>query len=44
MPGFMPYVEITKFKFKENENYGPSTNKGKFNKGTVILAGTKITF
>ena len=44
MPGFMPYVEITKFKFKENDNYTVDSNKGKFNKGTVILAGTKITF
>jgi predicted porin len=41
MPGFMPYVEVTKFKFKENKNFG---TPAKFNKGTVILAGTKITF
>jgi predicted porin len=41
MPGFMPYVEVTKFKFKENKNFGTSA---KFNKGTVILAGTKIKF
>lgn len=44
MPGFMPYVEVTKFKFKENDNYGTGTDKAKFNKGTVILAGTKISF
>ena len=43
MPGFIPYVEITKFKFKENKNFNQATNV-KFNKGTVILAGTKIQF
>ena len=41
MPGFMPYIEVTKFKFKENTNYNIGAT---FNKGTVILAGTKIKF
>ena len=41
MPGFMPYVELTGFKFKENENFGKDA---KFNKGMVFLAGTKIKF
>lgn len=41
MPGFMPYVEVTRFNFKKNENFG---NDAKFNKGTVVLAGTKIKF
>ncbi|EDV18718.1 hypothetical protein TRIADDRAFT_62802 [Trichoplax adhaerens] len=41
MPGFMPYVEITRFNFKKNDNFG---NDAKFNKGTVVLAGTKIKF
>ncbi|MBY0581131.1 MAG: porin [Rickettsiales bacterium] len=44
MPGFMPYIEVTKFKFKENANYDKNANKATFNKGTVILAGTKIKF
>ena len=43
MPGFMPYVEATRFKFKENKN-SPFGNDVKFNKGTVFLAGTKISF
>jgi predicted porin len=41
MPGFMPYVELTKFNFKKNNNFGPDA---KFNRGTVFLAGTKIKF
>ena len=44
MPGFTPYVEMTKFKFKENKNFNNGGNNAKFNKGTVILAGTKIRF
>jgi len=40
MPGFMPYIEVTRFNFKKNGNF-----KGaEFNKGTVVLAGTKIKF
>ncbi len=41
MPGLMPYVEVTRFNFKENKNFGDGA---KFNKGTVFLAGTKIKF
>ncbi|WPX97081.1 porin [Candidatus Bandiella euplotis] len=41
MPGFMPYVEVARFKFKENNNFGANA---KFNKGNVFLAGTKIKF
>jgi len=41
MPGLMPYVELTRFKFKKNNNFGVDA---KFNKGTVFLAGTKIKF
>ena len=33
--------DVTKFKFKENTNYNIGAT---FNKGTVILAGTKIKF
>lgn len=35
IPGFIPYIGVTKFKFRENDNY---------DKGTLILAGTKIKF
>lgn len=38
-PGFMPYAEITQFSLKDRTN----TSEGK-NDGTVILAGTKLTF
>jgi predicted porin len=41
MPGFMPYVKVTRFNFKKNDNFG---DDAKFNKGTVVLAGTKIKF
>jgi predicted porin len=51
MPGFMPYVEVTRFKYKPNNNFNnfnagqqSAITKGDFNKGTVILAGTKIEF
>lgn len=41
MPGFMPYVEVTKFKYNKSTNFGADA---KFNKGTVLLLGTKIEF
>ena len=45
MPGFMPYVEVTRFKFKENKSFAvPNASNLKFNKGTVFLAGTKVKF
>ena len=37
----MPYVEVTRFNFKKNDNFGSDAG---FNKGTVVLAGTKIKF
>ena len=45
MPGFMPYIEATRFKFKENKSKTfNGNNNANFNKGTVFLAGTKISF
>ena len=44
MPGFMPYIEATRFKFKENKTKTFNGKNAKFNKGTVFLAGTKISF
>jgi len=41
MPGLLPYIEVTRFNFKENKNFGDNT---KFNKGTVFLVGTKVQF
>lgn len=39
-PGFMPYAEISQFNLKDKSNV---LNTGK-NSGTVILAGSKLTF
>lgn len=44
MPGLLPYIEVTRFNFKGNNNFNRNGNDAKFNKGTVFLAGTKIKF